>query len=260
MSAADAKKAAVAKSAAATRAAAKKISAAKKAAVSSFHPPYTVMVLEAVTRLNEKNGSRQAAVVKYLDAKYKLCATSRHLRSTATVLVRSALRRLVASNQLLHDTASCKAPARAPDNTAGAFKQLSYKAMILEAVYSRKLKAVYHWRQARNHHTREDIDKYLKKNYRCYYKYTGTGKAESDITAALELLVKEGQLEYNRARLYPHMAPQPYPFRFMKPVCECRKCAECEEEPTCDACKYAYAAGECDDCGNRRDYPGDYSP
>jgi hypothetical protein len=54
------------------------------------------------------------------------------------------------------------------NSTTGAFKVVSYKAMILEAVYNRRVKATCDLEEEEKQ-SREDIDTYMKKKYPYFY-------------------------------------------------------------------------------------------
>ena len=72
------------------------------------HPPYKIMVKEAVTKLNEKSGSSRAAIVKYINANYKVGDQS-------NLHVRMALRTLVVNQELVHASSTTR-------GASGSFK------------------------------------------------------------------------------------------------------------------------------------------
>ena len=89
---------------------AKKSAAAKPAE----HPPYKNMVKKAVSDLKEKGGSSRAAIVKYIASHYKVGENN-------AVLVRGALKRMIAKKELVHASSkshgasgSFKLPAKEP--------------------------------------------------------------------------------------------------------------------------------------------------
>ena len=74
----------------------KKAPSPKKTTGETAHPPFTAMIKKAVKELNEKGGSSKTAIMKYLNANYKVEGKS------ADTYVRSALRKMVAKNELVH--------------------------------------------------------------------------------------------------------------------------------------------------------------
>ena len=69
----------------------KKASAAKV----SSHPPFASMIKKAVKELNEKGGSSKAAIMKYINANYKV-------DEKAANHVKVALRRMLNKKELVH--------------------------------------------------------------------------------------------------------------------------------------------------------------
>ena len=90
-------------------------SPAKKAvAKPAAHPPYKNMVKKAISDLKEKGGSSRAAIVKYIATNYKVGDNN-------AVLVKGALRRMIAKKELVHASSkshgasgSFKLPAKEP--------------------------------------------------------------------------------------------------------------------------------------------------
>jgi len=56
---------------------------AKKAKGASSHPKYSVMIKQALTQLNDRNGTSKAAILKYILANFKVNAATanQHLKS-----------------------------------------------------------------------------------------------------------------------------------------------------------------------------------
>ena len=94
----------------------KKTATPKKAvaAKTSSHPPFASMIKKAVKELNEKGGSSKAAIMKYINANYKV-------DEKAANHVKVALRRMVNKKELVHASSkslgasgSFKLPAKEP--------------------------------------------------------------------------------------------------------------------------------------------------
>ena len=75
---------------------AKKAPKAKKPAVKPAHPPYQVMIADAIKALKEKGGSSRKAILKHIVANNKIADEAK-----AQVRVKLAVRKMVASKKLL---------------------------------------------------------------------------------------------------------------------------------------------------------------
>ena len=89
------------------------------------HPPYSAMVVDAIRGLGDRKGSSRQAILKYVLANNKVDAAK------AAVLVKKALSRLVASNQIV-------AAAAAGRKGAGSFR---LSPELKKAVAGQKAKA-----------------------------------------------------------------------------------------------------------------------
>ena len=72
--------------------------AKKSASTPASHPPYKNMIKKAISELKERGGSSRIAIVKYIGSNFKVSDNN-------AVLVKQALRRMVANKELVHASA-----------------------------------------------------------------------------------------------------------------------------------------------------------
>ena len=83
----------------------KKVNKAKTAAVKPAHPPYAVMIADAIKALKERGGSSRTAILKYIVANYKVIDAAK-----AQVYAKLAIRKLLAAEKLIQVKGSFKLP------------------------------------------------------------------------------------------------------------------------------------------------------
>ena len=79
--------------------------APKKPAVKPAHPPYAVMIKEAIKALKERGGSSRQAILKYILANYKIADAAK-----AQVRAKLAIRKMLEAKTIIPVKGSFKLP------------------------------------------------------------------------------------------------------------------------------------------------------
>ena len=110
-----------------------KTTAKKTTTTTTTHPKFSVMIKEALTQLNDRNGTSKAAILKYILSNYKVnyATVNQHLKLAL---------RAGTKNQTLKQTkgvgasGSFKLPAKAPAAAAAAAKKKKTSTPVSKGV------------------------------------------------------------------------------------------------------------------------------
>ena len=75
----------------------------KPVVANALHPPYLEMVLAAIVKLEQRNGSSRLAILKYITANYKLGVDEK----MANEYLKKALKRGITSGVLCNSKVNC---------------------------------------------------------------------------------------------------------------------------------------------------------
>ena len=75
----------------------------KPVVANALHPPYLEMVLAAIVKLEQRNGSSRLAILKYITANYKLGVDEK----MANEYLKKALKRGITSGVLSNSKVNC---------------------------------------------------------------------------------------------------------------------------------------------------------